>query len=286
MKQSELAPNRPILRWLGGKWRLAPWIMEFFPSHRVYVEPFGGGASVLLRKGRSYAEVYNDLDGEIVNLFRVARDEGAALAEALRLTPFARSEFEAAYEPTGNHIEQARRTIVRSFMGFGTNSHARGTGFRANSNRSGSTPAHDWASYPAALSAIVARLQGVVIENRDAVACCLAHDGPETLHYLDPPYVHSTRGKTAKYRFELDDDEHARLRASLDELQGYVLVSGYASELYERLYDGWMRVERSTYADGARERVECLWLNRKLEQAVGHGPLFREIPQRRLGGSA
>src|SRR5690606_6837914 len=97
---------RPIIRYHGGKWRIAPWIISHFPEHRVYVEPFGGGGSVLLRKPRSYAEVYNDLDGEIVNLFRVARDCGDELIRSVELTPFARDEFMLAYEETEDPIEQ------------------------------------------------------------------------------------------------------------------------------------------------------------------------------------
>ena len=136
--------KRPIVRYHGGKWKLAPWIIGHLPPHRVYVEPFGGGASVLLRKPRSYAEVYNDLDGEMVNLFRMARDNGRELLELLRLTPFARDEFAKAYEQASEPIEQARRTVIRAFMGFGSNAHNRPTGFRSNSNRSGTTPARDW----------------------------------------------------------------------------------------------------------------------------------------------
>jgi DNA adenine methylase len=263
-----------LVRYHGGKWKLAPWILEHLPPHRVYVEPFGGGGSVLLRKPRSYAEVYNDLDGEIVNLFRVAREDGSRLVEVLRLTPFSREEFLAAWYPSNDPLEQARRTIVRAFMGFGSaavtlmrapKAGARGgiarTGFRANSNRSGSTPAHDWANYPDALARTVARLQGVVIENRDALALIPRHDGAETLFYVDPPYVAATRDKGGDYRHEMDDADHERLAEMLRGVAGMVVLSGYPSPLYDRLYSGWVRIDRHAHADGARDRIECLWLN-------------------------
>lgn len=122
--------QRPVLRWHGGKWLLAHWIIEHFGPHRVYVEPFGGAASVLLRKQRSYAEVYNDLDDDAVNLFRVLRSDRAnELVDALRMTPFAQVEFLAAYKRCEEEVERARRLIIRSFMGFGSNGHHRLTGF-------------------------------------------------------------------------------------------------------------------------------------------------------------
>lgn len=110
--------ERPVLRWHGGKWILAPWIISHFPKHRIYTEVFGGAASVLMRKNRSYAEVYNDIEGEVVNLFRILRDERAAgrLKEVLELTPFARDEWELSYKPTEDVIEQARRTVIRCFV--------------------------------------------------------------------------------------------------------------------------------------------------------------------------
>lgn len=253
---------RPLVRYHGGKWMLAPWILEHFPPHRCYVEPFGGGGSVLLRKPRAYAEVYNDLDGEIVNLFRVAREDGEALALLCELTPFARSEFVRAYEPAADPLEQARRTLARSFMGFGSNAHNKATGFRANSNRSGTTPSHDWMNYPDALRQTIQRLRGVVIENRDAVEAMKQHDAPTTLHYVDPPYVFSTRsdGK-ADYRHEMDDEQHEALSVALRELEGMVVLSGYRCDLYDRLYDGWVRIDRAARADGAAHRVESLWLS-------------------------
>lgn len=266
---SDVAPTRPVLRYHGGKWKLASWIISHFPPHRVYVEPFGGAASVLLRKPRSYAEVYNDLDGEIVNVFRVLRDPAQArqLERVLRLTPFAREEFELSYIRDEDPIEQARRTIARSFMGFGSNAHNRPTGFRANTTRSSTTPSHDWAHYPDQIGAFVERLRGVVIENRPAIEVIQQHDSRETLHYVDPPYVHAARGAgmVGNYRHEMTDDDHRELAEVLRSVRGAVVVSGYPTPLYEDLYAGWRMVVRTGYADGAADgtqrRTEALWLS-------------------------
>lgn len=264
--------KRPMLRYHGGKWVLAPWIIGHFPAHRVYVEPFGGAGSVLLRKPRSYCEVWNDLCGEVVNLFRQSRDNGEALREKIKLTPFARDEFFASYEPSSDPLEQARRTVVRSFMGFGSNSHNRPTGFRNNSNRSGTTPAHDWANLPAAYEAIIERLRGVVVENRDALEVMAQHDSPPTLHYLDPPYVFSTRTDAKPdYRFEMTDDQHRELAEFVHGLKGMVVLSGYRSALYDELYSDFQRVERAALADGAAKRTECLWISNNARRS---GELF------------
>lgn len=284
-------PRRPVLRWHGGKWRLAPWIISHFPAHRIYVEPFGGAASVLLRKPRSYAEVYNDLDDVVVNLFRVLRDadQAALLLDRLRLTPFARDEFDAALEVADDAVERARHLIVRSFMGFGSNAHSsspvaakngfkthtrperddyRSTGFRSNSNRRGTTPAHDWVNYPDALAGIIARFSAVVIEHRDAIEVMAQHDGADTLHYVDPPYLPETRSPANKYdlkhrmyRHEMTPDDHVALLDVLRGLKGFVVLSGYPSPLYDGALDGWRRIEKAAYADGARPRTEVLWLN-------------------------
>lgn len=260
-------PTRPVLRYHGGKWRLAPWIIGFFPPHRVFVEPYGGAASVLLRKPRAYAEVYNDLDGEIVNLFMVLREHGAELAAALRLTPFARDEFDLAYQASDDPIEQARRTLFRSFAGFGTGgASGHRTGFRNNATRSGTTPAGDWGGFAEHIAALTARLRGVVIEHRPAADVMRNFDGPETLHYVDPPYPLGTRTLkghySGVYRHEMKDDDHRQLAVVLNELQGMVVLSGYASNLYDReLFPSWERHEQDTHADGALDRVEVLWLN-------------------------
>lgn len=275
------APTRPALHYHGGKWMLAPWIIAHFPAHRVYTEAFGGAASVLMRKPRAkLVEVYNDLDGEIVGLFRVLRDPEAAerLARGLAFTPFARVEFEESYTPAPDPVEQARRTMVRSFMGLGSDSASGAqTGFRANGNRQTAHPAKDWSNLPAGIRAFTERLQGVVIENRDALALIRQHDDIEVLHYCDPPYPHETRSshvtRTGKgYRHEMTTDQHRELAAVLREVRGMAIASGYACPLYdEDLYAGWARIEREAKADGGLDRVEVLWLNAACMSALDAG---------------
>jgi len=274
--------RRPPMRYHGGKWKLAPWIISHFPQHRIYVEPFGGGGSVLLRKPRSYAEVYNDMWGEAVNVFRVLRNpaQAAELRRLIELTPYARDEFEHTYGSiTSDPVNMARQTILRSMAGFGSGSVNSGhkTGFRANSNRSGTTPAHDWANYPPHVTRFTERLQGVVIENRDACEVIAAHDDPQALFYVDPPYPLSTRYSlraSGVYAEEMQDSDHERLAEQLRGVTGMVLLSSYPSDLYERLYEGWSRVERASLADGAQKRVEVLWLNPAASKAQPQGRLI------------
>ncbi len=272
----QAAPSRPVLRWFGGKWLLAPWIIAHLPPHERYVEPFAGAASVLLRKSRSRAECVNDLDHDIVNLFRVLRDPGHAadLVRAIWLTPFARDEFTVAYEPTDDPVEQARRLIARSFMGFGANgASGQSTGFRGLSDRSGTPPAGDWTNYPDSLRAVAERLRGVVVENRPAIDLIRDRDRyPATVMYVDPPYMAETRGRDQRYRHEMDDAAHQALLQALLACRSMVVLSGYRSPLYDDALRGWQRVDRKALADGARARTESIWLNpqatARMNQAV------------------
>jgi DNA adenine methylase len=277
------ALTRPLLRWYGGKWRLAPWIIRQLPPHRVYVEPFGGAGSVLLRKPRAYAEVYNDLDAEIVNLFRVLRDPADAerLIAQLRLTPYARSEFEAAFPLTEAPVERARRLVVLAFMGFGSNAHCRHpTGFRSNARDGRTTVATEWAGYPDALAAIVARLAGVIVESRPAIEIMARYDAADALFYVDPPYVWDTRltsnghhPRWRGYAHEMSDDDHRALIAFLRGARAKIALSGYAHPIYDDGLAGWTRLEAAALADGARPRTEVLWLN-PAAAAAGQGRLM------------
>lgn len=268
--------TRPVLRFHGGKFRLAPWILSLFPEHRTYVEAFGGAASVFLQKPRARAEVYNDLDGEVVNVFRVLQDPhtAAELQRLLSLTPFARTEFLRAYEPASGPIDAAAKMVMRSFMGFGSASTTRMhcTGFRSSSKRAGHgspTPAADWSNWPDQVPKFVDRMRGVCIENRDAAVVMAQHDSPSTLYYCDPPYVPATRSSLKHkgihrghyYKHDMDDAAHRRLAEVLRSFAGMVILSGYRSALYDELYGDWLRLDRHHRADGSRPRIESVWLS-------------------------
>lgn len=279
--------TRPALRYHGGKFRLAPWILGFFPDHKIYVEPFGGAASVLLLKERVNSEVYNDLDSRIVNVFRVLRDQetAAELKRRVELTPFSREEFDATYSDPVDNIDAAHKTIVRSFMGHGSDSATRScrTGFRAKCH-SRALPSIEWAKWPDAIPAFTNRLRGVVIEHRDALEVIQRYDTEGTLIYADPPYVFSTRTgiqgrqkSTQGYRHEMIDDEHRKLAEVLHAAKAMVVLSGYPSELYDNdLYADWERYERRHVADGGLFRTEVVWINQACSDAlsVSRGGLF------------
>lgn len=263
--------NAPLIRYHGGKFRLADWVLKYFPKHTCYTEAFGGAAGVLLQKPRAYAEVYNDLDGEIVNLFRVLRNEEHRnkLIEQLVFTPYSRDDFQQAWEPCDDSIEKARRLIIRAQMGFGSAGATKGiTGFRIDTKRAYGTAQALWVTYPNHLAIVGERLSGVLIENRPAIQVLQDHDDCETLHYVDPPYVHNTRYSGAKngrfYRHEMSDQDHEELLKVLLELEGKVIVSGYPSELYNDYLAEWKRVDitaRISSGRGTDTRTECLWIS-------------------------
>ncbi|MDR1280680.1 MAG: DNA adenine methylase [Opitutaceae bacterium] len=259
---------RAALRYFGGKWQLAPWIIGHMPLHRVYIEPFGGGASVLLRKPRSKVEVYNDADEEIVGIFRILQDRCACreLFKRLHRTPYARREFDLAFQVSADPVIRAQRAIVRSYLSFhhGALFNPQKTTFANARHRKGSgCKAREWMGYPRVLAAVCRRLRGVVIECGDALDVIRVQDTPDALFFIDPPYVKSTRGSVG-YRHEMSDDEHVALLTQLRAIKGRAMVCGYASALYDDLLRDWQRLEHRHYAAagaGARPRTEVLWIS-------------------------
>ena len=259
--------SRSVLRYFGGKWAIAPWIIGHMPAHRVYVEPFGGAASVLLRKPRSRIEVYNDLDEEIVGIFALLQDpvQCSRLMRILRRTPYSRHEFERAFSSSHDPIVRAQRAIVRAYMSLHHEAlfNPKKTNFADARHRSGgnSCKAHEWMTYPRSLVRVCQRLQGVVIERRDALDIIRVQDTPTTLFFIDPPYLPCTRSQSG-YRCELTEQQYVQLLERLQSIQGMAMIAGYPSDLYDSMLRDWQRVERPHRAAGSqRTRTEVLWIS-------------------------
>ena len=262
---------RPPVKWHGGKHYLAGWIIQHFPDHHTYVEPFGGGASVLLNKESSPVEIYNDLDERITRLFRVLRDHGDELRRRLSLTPYSEIEFrESAASAPDDEIEQARRDFVRWRLSLG----GRGDSFSFTLHRVRRQMADVVSGYLSAiddqLPLIVERLRRVQILCRPATDVIQNWDDADALIYCDPPYVPMTRheGSRQVYGQEMSEDEHRELADLLRSCRGKVVVSGYPSELYSKLYRGWTTAEFdiANHAAGGRSKArkrETLWMNFK-----------------------
>lgn len=252
--------NSIVMRYFGGKARLAPEIVKYFPAHDVYVDAYGGAGGVLLCKPRAFKDVYNDLDGEMVNLFTVIRDRCEELVRATYLTPVSAMDFQIASIRTQDQIEQARRTLYRMAMSFSTTAiqGVARTGWRPRALKASSHI--NWYNMPDEVIQMMERLRGVVIENDFALSVIDRYDSKKTLFYIDPPYVLDTRVQKSSYKYEMDEAQHENLLATLVAAKGMVIVSGYHHKLYDNMLAKWKIVEIEDKADSLEKRVEVLWI--------------------------
>lgn len=280
--------TRPALRYHGSKWLAAPWIIGHFPDHHCYVELFGGGAAVLLRKDPSPIEVYNDSDGEIVNFFRVLRNRPKQLLKMLELTPYARAELDLSYENHAGTIERARRTFVRMWQGHQSSRPAARPSWRYQKSPNRRYVIKDFTQL-GFLEGAIARFREVQIECGSYEDVIRRFDTPNTLFYCDPPYVTATRSERWREKaygaHEFSDEDHRALAKRLKGIEGMAVVSGYPSALYDELYAGWTRTTKSMAVDGRphrsgnkaqRRRVEALWISPAASARARQGSMFQE----------
>lgn len=280
MSQYEQATPRPALRYYGGAWTRAKWIVSHFPRHSVYVEPCFGAGSVMLHKKPAKIETANDTEARVVNFFQVLRNRPVELIEAINLTPWHVVELQASREISCDPLEDARRFFALSWMsihgapaGGGASPSLRFQ--RSIANRNGN-PADD-AIDRDDLLLVAHRLKSVQFTSMDAIRLIKKmKGGKEALIYFDPPYLKSTRSPTGKtqgygYANEVNDAWHRLALRYLRNCAGYVVVSGYRSRLYTRLLEdyGWERKERSFQAQAGSTRTECIWLNPAVQSALG-----------------
>jgi DNA adenine methylase len=281
---------KPILKYPGAKWRDAEWIIRHMPPTPYYLDAFCGSGAVWftlwgMGQGWPAYAVLNDIEGEIVNLFRVLREPAtrAALIEGVALTPWSRAEYEANRNaPTkaahSDPIERARLYLVQLWQGHGSSTGGRSVvGWRhqgVGSMRTNTFTWQGWNALPERLAAAAHALKSAEIECRPARALIAEYAAPDVLIYADPPYLGTTRNGTF-YRHEMRGAlAHARLLRALRRHPGPVVLSGYRSPLYDRLLPDWRRVEKETQAEKGNTRTECLWLNPVCVERLGYGPLF------------
>lgn len=251
-----------ILKYPGGKWRIAEWIISYFPEHKVYCEPFFGSGAVFFNKQPCYIETINDMNGDIVNLFRVCRDYPEELAKAINLTPFARDEFVKCNTPSDNPIEQARRTLVRYHQSFGTSNSSK-TSWRNVQTYGGPRCATMWNCLPDTIMNCCERLKEAQIENTDALTLIERYDNENTLIYLDPPYLQNLRKKNM-YKCEMSDEQHIEMLRLIKKSKSKIILSGYDNDLYNSELFNWVTAEKETIAQMGLHRTEKLWMNFEL----------------------
>src|SRR5262245_17480639 len=262
--------RRLVFGWYGGKFNHLDWLLPLLPACHHYCEPFAGSAAVLLNRLPAPVETYNDLDGEVVNFFRVLRDQKDRLVEAIGLTPFSREEFSRAVTPPAgpvSDLERARRFFVRARQvrtGLAQTASLGRWANCKNTSRAGmSGVVSRWLGSVRMLPEIAERLLRVQIENRPALEVIRLYDDTGTLFYCDPPYPHEARGDDKAYGFEMTDAEHHELAGVLANVRGKAAVSGYRCDLMDTLYRGWTRHDAppKNCHSVKKPRREALWVN-------------------------
>jgi DNA adenine methylase len=260
------------LKWHGGKHYLASKIVALMPPHVHYVEPFAGGLSVLLAKEpEGVSEVVNDLHGDLTNFWRVLRhpDQFPEFLRAVQATPFSEAEYGRALDGTGEYTAAVGRAWA-FFVACRQSLAGRMDTFaplsRTRTRRGMNEQASAWLNAVDGLPAVHGRLKRVVILNRDALDVIRQQDGPNTLFYLDPPYLHSTRATTGEYAHEMTEFDHDALCATIAVCEGKVMLSGYPNEMYDKILLGWKRHEfelpnNAAGGESKRRMTECVWAN-------------------------
>jgi DNA adenine methylase len=257
---------RPAVKWYGGKHYLAGRILSLFLNHHRYCEPYCGGLSVLLRKWWTPIEVAGDLNGPLIEFYECLQSRSEELISRLQSIAYTRESFARACQAReeSDPIERAVRFLVRNRFSRG----GLGRDFAWSDRLRGGQPGdvNGWKTILKELPAIAKRLQGVQLYHAHALDLIERFDSPETLHYLDPPYLSATRTAKDAYAHEMSDAEHMRLLDTILNVRGMVVVSGYASALYDTALRSWERIEIEIANNAGQTKVkqrrtEVLWVN-------------------------
>lgn len=250
-----------ILKYPGAKWRIAKWIIEKIPEHHSYIEPFFGSGAVFFNKKPSNIETINDIDGNVVNFFKMVRDNLDELVYKIQMTPYARAEYERSYTGLGKtDIDKAVEFCIKINMSHGYRCNAKNGWKNDVQGRERSYAVQVWNKLPEIIAQAAERLKEAQIEQRPALDVISRFNHPKCLIYCDPPYLLSTR-KGKQYNIEMSDKDHEELLQVLLESKSKVMLSGYESDLYDDLLRGWRKVEKDNLTQSLKKRKEILWMN-------------------------
>jgi len=255
-----------ILKYPGAKNRLAKWLLSFVPEHNVYLELFLGSGAVFFNKVPAKIETINEIDGEVFNLFKTIRDFPDELAKLVEMTPYSREEYGQAFDirPDTDSIEQARKFLVRCWLGMGS-SNVYKNGFRSSQQSSSPRTTKHWREIPDRILQAADRLKMAQIEKLDALELMRRYDTKDVFIYLDPPYMPGTR-KPYLYRHEMTIKNHEELLRECVNHPGRILISGYDNELYNKILNGWNKAKKETQAEQGLKRTETVWYNYEMEK--------------------
>ena len=259
---------KAVIRYPGSKWGIARWIISHFPAgyeNMLYLEPFFGSGAVFFNKAPGKVETINDLDSDVVNLFRVLREQADELRQMLELTPYSREEYDRSFEPCDDPVEMARRFVVRTTQAIGPRLDGK-CGWRNHKTMKIGGTACKWGSCAETIEAAAARLRGdpthlVQIEHMDALRLIERYNDPGVLMYIDPPYIRSLRKGGALYRHEMSYTQHMELLRIITESRARIIISGYDDTLYDTLLSGWYKDSIMSHTTSAHMAKETIWQN-------------------------
>ena len=274
MSAKKRKPVKSPLKFHGGKYYLAPKLIPLMPSGYVhYVEPFfGSGATLFAMDPSDTSEIANDLNGRLMNFWRVLQDDNvfARFRRIVEAVPFSQTAWEDAHAGKFDHDDpvadasaffvEVRQSLAGRMDTFATLS-------RNRTRRGMNEQASAWLSAVEGLPAVHERLKRVVVLNQPAVQVIKSQDSGKTFFYLDPPYVQKTRSVTQTYGvYEMTDEDHIELLETVLKIDGKAMISGYRHEIYDDMLDDWGRVDfdlPNNAAGGGKKRrmTECIWMN-------------------------
>lgn len=256
-----------VLKYPGSKWNIARRLTELIPPHHSYIEPFFGSGAVLFNKVPSDIETINDLDSDVINLFRCIQQDSERLARLVLTIPFSRevydSQFECDLTKTQyiSSFQQAAGFLIKCWQGQGFRTTGYKVGWKNDvQGRERAYAMWNWYRLPEWIIEIAERLRTVQIENRPALEVINRFNYENVFQYWDPPYLFSTR-RGKRYKHEMTDSDHEELLKAALQSKAKIMISGYESEMYNDCLKNWKKETFSSCSEYGDRRTEVIWMN-------------------------